>query len=757
MGAPAAVADGPWSGEWDTRWRGGGAHMSLVQVDSDVTGTYPLYDGRIEATAKGKVLDGTWIEGARRGAFHFDLAEDGKSFSGQFDTGEWWTGGRAPARPLVVAPDQSGVRQTLRTFLTGGNLAQSGLVDQLALAVAVVDFGPSGTTMATGQKVAAAQSLFDLMNLTTIKLWSVPGTEASGDLASVEMRQAGTDARLPVAFRRQDGKWWLEMPPAEVLAGARKALLARHGGRALAPDSYLAKSNARDTIITFNEAFSHWDRGGAAQVLDTLDTTNLAPATRDFEGLLAAQYLKRVLDRIGVLEPQEIPDDPNDRQPFVRFEHPVGDIIVAPKQENGETVWRFTPGTVQNAAALFEAMDTVPPNPASLPTPNSQYFTLRRLVTETMPVLLTRVGVVEAWQIVVPILFGVLCLTAAVVVSSLIGALIGNSRPDDQRSTRYLTWPLRIALAVLLFKLAIPFLGWPEQVRVVSAPIHALLIAVFGVWAGWRLIDAAGRRFMDLIEIRPGRVDAIMLSLLLGALRLLLLIAAAIYTANQFSIPINGIIAGLGFSGLAFALASKETVSNLFGAGILAIDRPFMRGDWIDTDAVQGTVEHVGIRSTRVRTAEDTVAVVPNGKLADAAISNWGTRRHRLSGAKLLIDYSCTPRQLNDFIGRLEQLLSSIPEVVDDRTQIGVTSLSEKGVELDVTFYLKTFTAVDERRVNNAVFLQMLAQVDALQLPLGFVPSTIGDTRPATLRTGPKLTEADAVRSPQVLRQAKPR
>src|SRR4051794_23567137 len=91
-------------------------------------------------------------------------------------------------------------------------------------------------------------------------------------------------------------------------------------------------------------------------------------------------------------------------------------------------------------------------------------------------------------------------------------------------------------------------------------PLHALVIAVFGVWAGWLLIDGVGRKFMDLIEIRPGRVDAIMLSLTLGAVRLSLVVAAAIYAANQFSIPLNGIIAGLGFSGLAFALASKETV-----------------------------------------------------------------------------------------------------------------------------------------------------------------------------------------------------
>src|SRR3954469_4061822 len=485
-----ALAQGPWSGEWDTRWGAGGAHMSLTQNGSDVTGTYPLYDGRIEAKASGGALDGTWIQGARRGAFHFDLAEDGKSFTGRFDTGEWWTGGRAPARPLAAAPDQSGVRETLRTFLTGGNLAHAGRLDQLALSAAVIDFGPAGTTMATGQKVIAAQSLFDLMNLTTIQLWSVPGKDAPGDVTSLQMRQAGTNATLPLTFRRQDEKWWLEMPGQDVLATARAGLLARYGGRAPAPDADLAKRSARDALITFENAFSHWDNGGAEQAVEALDRSQLAEVTRDYESLLAAQYLKRVLDRIGQIAPQEIPDDPNDRQPFVRFQHPVGAIVLAPAEQNGTTVWRFTAETVRNAAALFAAVQTVPPGPASLPTPFSSFFSMRQAVAESVPALLAPVGVVEAWQIVVPFLFSGLCLALGFIFTRFVMMLIQPREPEHDRTGRYLVWPLRIVVAALLFKLAIPFLGRPEQVRAVTAPTHALLIAVSGVWAGWLLIAA---------------------------------------------------------------------------------------------------------------------------------------------------------------------------------------------------------------------------------------------------------------------------
>jgi hypothetical protein len=263
--------------------------------------------------------------------------------------------------------------------------------------------------MATEQKVAAAQSLFDLMNLTAIKLWSVPGKEAPGYVASVLMRQAGTDATLPVTFHKREGKWWLEMPLAEVLASARQELLARYGG------------------------------AGA-----------------------------RLLSRQGQ-----------------RARH---------------------------------------------------HNHLQR---------------------------GILAL--------------------EQRAGR-------------------------PQVRTVSAPVHALLIVVFGVWAGWQLIDAIGRKFMDLIEIRPGRS-----------------------TRSCF----RSCLAPFGSCSCLWRRSMSPTSSPSPSTASL-------RGS---ASAALRSHSHQKRRSTRVRTAEDTVAVVPNGKLADAAIINWGTRRHRLSGAKLLIGYSSTPQQ----------------------------------------------------------------------------------------------------------------
>ena len=107
----AAQADGLWSGYWATTWRDGGARLQLEQQGDHVTGTYPLYGGRVEATAEGRRLDGQWFEGDRHGSFVFVMGRDDNSFTGRYDTGEWWTGARADAPDKSIRLDASSPRE----------------------------------------------------------------------------------------------------------------------------------------------------------------------------------------------------------------------------------------------------------------------------------------------------------------------------------------------------------------------------------------------------------------------------------------------------------------------------------------------------------------------------------------------------------------------------------------------------------------------------------------------------------------------
>ncbi len=740
----AAAATPEWTGGWDTHWRNGGAHLDLIQTGNHVTGRYKLLDGKVEATAEGDQLRGQWVEGQRSGNFLFTMAPDGASFTGRYDNGEWWTGGRDEAAPPILPVDQSGVRETLRTFVEAGNLAHDGLLDQLAAAAAVLDFGDRGATMAQGMKIDAAQALSDVLSLTTFHLWSFPGKRTPGDSYVAHLQQAGTDAVLPLTFKRTDGKWFIVAPTDDELAAARRALLARYNGRPPEPSAYLKLHNARDTMTAFLSAFADWNAGGSQRALSTLDTSRLFTATRAYEGLLAAQYLKLVLDRVQQIVPEEIPDDPDDRQPYVVFDHPAGQIVIAPITEGTETVWKFTPGTLRTIRSLYAAVEPMPvAGTEVLQSPPSTFFALRQWLKEHVPGALQPFGPVELWQFVGALVALAACLAVSVVIVQIVRRLLRwDVGGATLQSERVLRWPLRLVVAAILFKLFIPLLGWPEEVRQYSAPVHALIIAGFGVWAGWYLIDALSHNLVLRVQRTRGEGDDIAVSLTLGAIRLAMVFGAVTYVASELSIPTNGLLAGLGLSGLAFAFASKETLSNVFGAGILVADHPFKRGDWIVAGDVQGTVEKVGIRSTRIRTVEDTEAVVPNGKLSDASINNWGSRRNRLVKAKLLVSYGATPAQIESFMDALRTLVGGHANVVPGRTQIGIAALAEKAIELEVSCYLDVRSAADEKAARTGLMLDILRLADRSGVKIGEMAV------PAGLPGEPELPPVPTLRPP---------
>jgi len=172
-------------------------------------------------------------------------------------------------------------------------------------------------------------------------LWTIPGKRAPGDHFDLILAQAGTGAVLPLSLVKKDAGWFIVYPSADVLTNARKALLARSNGRLPPPGGYKRRTSARDAVRSFLEAFNDWGGAGHDQALDALDLSDFSEAVRVYEGELAAQYLKEVIDRIGDVVPQEIPDDPTSFEPYTLFSHPAGRIVVAATGAGDKPSWKF--------------------------------------------------------------------------------------------------------------------------------------------------------------------------------------------------------------------------------------------------------------------------------------------------------------------------------------------------------------------------------------------------------------------------------
>ena len=129
------------------------------------------------------------------------------------------------------------------------------------------------------------------------------------------------------------------MPDAAQLAQLGKIMFARTGGAAPNPADYKLRQTAMDAYRTFIRAFYEWDNGGRADALSALDLSGIPPAIRDYQGELTAQYIAGVLNRVGLPEPQEIPDDAKSVEPYVLFSHAVGQIAFGPVGTGKPPTW----------------------------------------------------------------------------------------------------------------------------------------------------------------------------------------------------------------------------------------------------------------------------------------------------------------------------------------------------------------------------------------------------------------------------------
>ena len=649
------------------------------------------------------------------------MGPDKASFFGNFDGSQWWTGERAAGSAKLPVLDQSTPRATLRSFLLAGDLARAGVPDAIGRAAMVTQFTGVAGGLDIMQQVQLAQDLFDLVDMTTVTLWKVPESSYDDEI-SVTLPQLGSDVLLTLQMRRlRGGLWWIMCPDAVTMAKARTALLARFGGRPPAREADDALPTPRDAMRAFLQALADWNGTGRASALETLDLHRLSSATREDEGTLDALFIAHVLLRVGPVITQMIPDDPGSRNPYVYFSHPAGRIAIGPVDEGGKTHWRFTDDTIDTARDLYAAMSSGPAHfDAILALPDYPMFRLRHAAAALSPFLVQPIGGLrlEWWQ-------AGLCagtLTAAMCLAAFLVAAL-HLLPHRPRTALLglpygIKWPIVLTVMGAAWQVTVPIFGLPHPFMVVAGGISAVALAAGIVWAGWQLIDLVGH-YVSRAGGAGGMADEIVTPLAIGTLRVALVGAALIYVADALSIPYSGLIAGLGISGLALAFASKETLSNIFGAAILVVDRPFRRGDSISVGDTKGVVEHVGIRSTRIRTSEDSLIVLPNGKLSDATINNLGTRRHRLTSATLVLPYSMTPEAVSDFVAAMKDLVEAIPEAAPGRTDVSVTALTSGGVQVDLSCYLQVGSGASEKIVRQSLMLDLIRLGDRMGVPVG--------------------------------------
>lgn len=731
--ATAARADGPWQGTWRIHWRDTSGEVVLRQDGDKVIGDYPLYDGRLEGTVKGRNLEAIWHEGDLTGTLSAVIARDGQSFVGKHEDREWFSASRVPPGSEVLL-DYSTPQAALRAFASQGARGRSGDPEAWGRAARAVDFGAATHRLARRAKIAMVRNLYALVDLTTFQVATLAFDMGDGT-ASVVLPQPRSDARLPLTLVRDaTGAWRIRMPSEAELATARKALLADRNGQMPSTDAFQKLQSPRDAMRALIEGTARWSHPEGQQLaLSSLNLNQMPTYLREPEGKLTALMLRHVLSVIGFDNLQAVPDDGRDRAAWDLFVHPEGKISIAPTGHTADAPWRFTSDTVRDIDQIYRALDDVPhPGADALGhIPTAPYFMLRDLVEEYAPILLMDVGHSEYWQLIGAVVFGTLGALAAVVVSRLLLRLLiamaGESAPPLETSTFGVSLTLLLALLVGM-PLPVAF-GIPETIRQYTMPLVGVSATVALAVVIWHLLEVLALSVTRWTNRTTAMTDDILVTLLLAAARLVVVGGATLMSADFLSIPASSIVAGLGIGGLALAFASRETLSNVFGAGILVADRPFRRGDWIHAGEVQGAVEHVGIRSTRVRTSDGSVMVVPNGTLADSVIDNRGTRPQDIADLKPVVTAGGTPERLAAFMDAVRAHIAADPRF-GPSPQVGLGGITESGIMINVTASLAPAEAAVRRLARQELLLDLVRIAVRCGVVLGGGMGEAADSKP---------------------------
>lgn len=237
--------------------------------------------------------------------------------------------------------------------------------------------------------------------------------------------------------------------------------------------------------------------------------------------------------------------------------------------------------------------------------------------------------------------------------------------------------------------------------------LKSIFVILFS-WGLVNLVSTSSNLFLFLKEKTNIHIDEILIPFLSRALQFIIIMIAFSIVLQEFDYHIGGLITGLGIGGLAISLAAQDALGNLFGGVIIVTEKPFTIDDWIMTPSVEGMVEDISFRSTKVRTFEQALVVVPNATLANEAITNWSEMGKRRIYFNLRITYS-TPREIIENVkSEIEAILHAHQGVHEETILVKANEFQDNGIDLMIYFFTKTTNWDEHLDVREEINLQIL-------------------------------------------------
>ncbi len=263
--------------------------------------------------------------------------------------------------------------------------------------------------------------------------------------------------------------------------------------------------------------------------------------------------------------------------------------------------------------------------------------------------------------------------------------------------------------------------GWTR----ISRAIAALAVA----YAIFKLVDIAEYYLLRLTGKTETKLDDMLVPVVRKSLRVTIAIIAAIYIVdNVLEQDVKSIMLGAGVSGIAVALAAKDTIANFFGSITIFADRPFQIDELVKIDGHLGPVEEVGFRSTRVRTLEGHLVTIPNSVIANSIIENVGKRHFIRRTSNITITYDSGHAKANKAVEIIKEILAEVPQLnVDPATppRVYFNEFNDWSLNIYMSYWVRPADYWLYQQVNERVNLEMMRRFEAEGIEFAFPTQTL--------------------------------
>lgn len=303
-----------------------------------------------------------------------------------------------------------------------------------------------------------------------------------------------------------------------------------------------------------------------------------------------------------------------------------------------------------------------------------------------------------------------------------------TSSQMDEILLKNINKPAEFLVVVIGFYLALQILHLPTEptnLAHIGDNIVQVLMTFNVAWFCYNMVGLLDHWLNHWAKRTASTLDDHLVPFIRKTLRVFIFFLATLMLVQNLGYSISGLLASLGLGGLAIAMAAKDSLANIFGSIMILLDRPFTIGDWIKAGEMEGTVDEIGFRSTRIRTFAKTVITVPNSVLMNMSIDNFSQMPKRRIKLTVGITYDTTSAQMRQAVVAIKQMLSKHSDIDQDFMLVNFTNFGASS--LDILVYCFTTSTHWERylEAREDVCLQIMDVLNDLGLEIAFPSQTL--------------------------------